>query len=139
MIWSLQKSGHYREVGLGAIDIIKISALSFSDLNVLKLGELCMCFVRFCSGKTLGRFFIYEISRQKWKIIYPFTVLMNFTRSPSLGLGACNYSMFLSRRFHRPIRSALFSLNLSRIQIPAGTSVTCCFILKEACPCMHVD
>ena len=67
-------------------------------------------------------------------------------------LGACNYSaIFLSRRFHRPI---IFSLNLSRIQIPTGTSVTncnhkhglmltCrhvhvsphCFNLTEACSC----
>ena len=46
----------------------------------------------------------------------------SFDRSPSLG--ACNYSIFLSRRFHRPIY--MLSLNLSRIQIPTGTSVTNC-------------
>ena len=40
-------------------------------------------------------------------------------RSPSPG--ACNYPIFQSRRFHRPIY-----LNLSRIQIPTGTSVTNC-------------
>ena len=37
-------------------------------------------------------------------------------RSPSLG--ACDYPIFLSRRFH--------SLNFSRIQIPTGSSGTDC-------------
>ena len=37
---------------------------------------------------------------------------------------SCNYPISLSRRFHRPIYS--YCLNLSRIQIPAGTSVTNC-------------
>ena len=65
--------------------------------------------------------------------------------------GACNYPIFLSRRFHRPI---YFCLNLSRTHIATGTSVTncthkhalmstCryvhvrlhCFILTEACSC----
>ena len=65
---------------------------------------------------------------------------------------SCNYPIFLPRRFHRPIYS--YCLNLSRIQIPTGTSVTncnhkhglmltCrhvhvrphCFILTEACSC----
>ena len=75
--------------------------------------------------------------------------LISYVRSSSQG--ACNYPIFLSRRFHRPI---YFSFNLFRIQIPTGTSVTncnhkhglmltCrhvhvrlhCFILTDACSC----
>ena len=42
-------------------------------------------------------------------------------QEPGVLLGACNYPIFLSRRFHRPI---YFSLKLTRIQTPEGTSVT---------------
>ena len=44
---------------------------------------------------------------------------VSFTRSPSLGAGS--YPIFLSRRFYRP--AYLFSLNILRIQTPAGTTV----------------
>ena len=45
--------------------------------------------------------------------------IFTFTRSPSLG--ACNYPIFLSRRF---TDRSIFTLNIvSGIQIPTGTSV----------------
>ena len=53
--------------------------------------------------------------------------------------GACNYPMFLSRRFHRPIYFYLkFYLE---VQIPTGTSVTNCnhkFGLMLTCRHVHV-
>ena len=54
-------------------------------------------------------------------MIMMIVIIIFRVRSPSLG--ACNYPILLLRRFHRPI---YFSLNLSRIQIPTGTSVTSC-------------
>ena len=86
---------------------------------------------------------------QRLRSIHKVLILTCYTRR--LSLGACNYPTFLSRRF---TNRANFSLNLSRIQIPTGTSVTnwshklglmstsrhdvdmfTCFILTEACTC----
>ena len=49
-------------------------------------------------------------------VIFMLILNMLFFRSSSLG--ACNYPIFTDR--------SIFSLNLSRIQIPTGTSVTNC-------------
>ena len=58
------------------------------------------------------------------------------SRSPSLG--ACNFPIFLSRRFRRSI----FSLNSTRIPIPSGTSVTNCNhkhgLMLTSCQHVHV-
>ena len=69
-------------------------------------------------------FLVTGSSRRKMKTInHDKALSVKLYLNRSLSAGACKYPIFLSGRFHRPI---YFSLNLSRIQIPMGTSVTNC-------------
>ena len=98
--------------------------------------------ISFVTLVTLVTLLLYLMKvKSKWRHVKPYKRAMASARKGkriTSSQGACNYPIFLSRRF---TDRSIFSLNLSRIQIisQTGTSVTNCNHKRgQMLTCRHV-
>ena len=109
--WNSQRNSHRQEKTASAFlphtckDTSRLFSLLLTDfsfdLRALWLDQHLKLFYSFFATQSPKKSKISSpVACNMWDRISPKLTLAN-TRSPSLG--ACNYSLFLSRRFHRPI------------------------------------